>query len=1190
MKISLWLVAFVLTLFSHCAYGQVAVSRTAVDPVVIDRGPHHVVLQAVRPSVDTLGQTVSETNSYVQLTPGISWFNPQTKQWEETKEQFEISKEGYAIALQGPHQAILSPNINTPGAVSLVTPDGKHFSSHVFGISYFDPISGNSTLIAEVKDSIGELVAPNQVIYPDAFTDFSADVRFTYTKGGWEQDVILRERPPSPESAGLDPKTTQLQVLTEFIAPPLPADRSFVTNAEPNRFLISPYLTDERLEFGAMVIGQGKAFSLDESPAIPALQADENSVRVGKSWGELAPGRTFLVESVDYLGIRPALAELPATPKSAMTEPKKRVGRLAELIRRRPRQVASLARDPQKSIVVAHSDHQSRKGYTLDYVFLNTIGNQTLKGDTTYYVTNTAVLSGVTVIEGGSVVKYTNGAQIKIQGVIDCQTSAYRPAVFTSKDDNSVGEIISGSTGNPATNYPAATALYIDNNQSDLKYIRVAHADQAIYYDNDTGYPHYLSHSQLVHCRKGIMPHNTAFFVRNVLMNDVLTNFYSTTYYATGHVEHLTANVAAYLNGSSSLISLNVTNSLLVAVTNIGTISGGFNATNSSPSDVFQAVGAGNNYLLAASSYRNVGTASISYQLQADLAALTTYPPVVLSSDFTVATTLSPQAQRDSDAPDLGYHYPPLDYVWSGLNLTNATLILTNGVAVATYGGRGLYLRTGANLVSEGTPANLNRLARYQAVQEQSLDWGASASALFEIPSTYSPRPTVQLRFTDVSLLAGTGSQGSRQLLPYASGNPLSSLAIVHCSLRGVGFNYAPVDTSSVTVGLTNTVFERCYLNLSKYVSSQDTPFTANLRNVLVWNGSLTLYYVGGTSNPYWEARDNSFDNVSLTQTDASGYILKSHNAYINATSLGGSSNVTLSAFTYAPGPLGPWYHSSTNLLDKGSRNADSAGLYHHTVKLDQIKETNSVVDIGFHYVAVNPAESEIPKISPIYPDASSSYDTTWTPDKTTNGALTDAGWHNLTYTEEPAWLRIDLGSSKNVSRVGYTGRQGTGQGVGNGNGVYRDYKIYVTDSSSTSAANWGPEVAAGQWLWQNGQERRDAGFSPKSGRYVIFRRITADGYRGPSGTDPGYANANEIWIYTRNSAFSTPLDNDGDGWADYAEDRNGNGSYDIGDSANWTLSDTDGDGLADAFDPNPTTVNGPPTLQGLIIPICPLP
>ncbi len=61
----------------------------------------------------------------------------------------------------------------------------------------------------------------------------------------------------------------------------------------------------------------------------------------------------------------------------------------------------------------------------------------------------------------------------------------------------------------------------------------------------------------------------------------------------------------------------------------------------------------------------------------------------------------------------------------------------------------------------------------------------------------------------------------------------------------------------------------------------------------------------------------------------------------------------------FASGPLGPYYYptSGTNLytlVNAGSRNADAAGLYHYTSLIDQTKETNSVVDIGFHYVAVD--------------------------------------------------------------------------------------------------------------------------------------------------------------------------------------------------------------------------------------------
>jgi len=40
--------------------------------------------------------------------------------------------------------------------------------------------------------------------------------------------------------------------------------------------------------------------------------------------------------------------------------------------------------------------------------------------------------------------------------------------------------------------------------------------------------------------------------------------------------------------------------------------------------------------------------------------------------------------------------------------------------------------------------------------------------------------------------------------------------------------------------------------------------------------------------------------------------------------------------------------------VNAGSRTATAAGLYHHTVHADQTKETNSTVDIGFHYVATD--------------------------------------------------------------------------------------------------------------------------------------------------------------------------------------------------------------------------------------------
>ena len=90
--------------------------------------------------------------------------------------------------------------------------------------------------------------------------------------------------------------------------------------------------------------------------------------------------------------------------------------------------------------------------------------------------------------------------------------------------------------------------------------------------------------------------------------------------------------------------------------------------------------------------------------LSADLKKKTTYAPIVLANDFTAATTLSPVVQRDTDVPDRGFHYDPLDVVVNNRAIGTATVLLTNGVAVAVAGPSGFQLQPGAKLISEGSP------------------------------------------------------------------------------------------------------------------------------------------------------------------------------------------------------------------------------------------------------------------------------------------------------------------------------------------------------------------------------------------------------------------------------------------------------------------------------------------------------
>ena len=58
-----------------------------------------------------------------------------------------------------------------------------------------------------------------------------------------------------------------------------------------------------------------------------------------------------------------------------------------------------------------------------------TLSDYTLKGDTTYYVSGVVNLSGNTVIEGGTCIKFASGTTPKIQilGTVDCKTGPYQP-------------------------------------------------------------------------------------------------------------------------------------------------------------------------------------------------------------------------------------------------------------------------------------------------------------------------------------------------------------------------------------------------------------------------------------------------------------------------------------------------------------------------------------------------------------------------------------------------------------------------------------------------------------------------------------------------------------------------------------------------------------------------------------------
>ncbi|HWD20806.1 MAG TPA: hypothetical protein VHB20_16175, partial [Verrucomicrobiae bacterium] len=176
---------------------------------IVEHGPHYRVWQSYTTNAGAARQLSITTNSYTELATGL--YYQDRGEWLEAKELIEPSSDG-AIARHGQHTAAFAYNLASADAITLTTPDGKELRSHIAGLGYHDA-GGKTVLIAEVKDCAGKIVNGNQVLYADAFTGFRADVRYTYTRAGLEQDIILREQPPQPETFGLDSKTTSLEAI-----------------------------------------------------------------------------------------------------------------------------------------------------------------------------------------------------------------------------------------------------------------------------------------------------------------------------------------------------------------------------------------------------------------------------------------------------------------------------------------------------------------------------------------------------------------------------------------------------------------------------------------------------------------------------------------------------------------------------------------------------------------------------------------------------------------------------------------------------------------------------------------------------------------------------------------------------------------------------------------------------------------
>ena len=1181
--------------------GDAPIERLADGTEILEKGAHHRVV-SVPVEVDPLDfvdypeegrdALIAEhsVSVYTELEGGMHYWDERTERWLESVEAFEVFEDEF-VAQRGQTKVILRRTMAPESdGVDKLTSDGVRLLSNVVGLVYYDRATGESLLLSELQATEGLLLPPNQVVYLDAFEgDVAADLRYTYKKGIFEQDVVLREQPPVPEEYGLDSRTTTLEVWTEFVSTKEPSKVATTVKEDPRGGLeriLDPDIVDEEIDFGELRLGEGRAFNLDDRNGRPEGEPGRD-VKTAKRWMNLEnarPGSRVLIEAVQVEEISEDLADLPKASASAnpRRDSEGRQGLLAQL----PKKARNIvhARDWGRGLVgpvnvgeermIASAAFTSRPGYVLDYVGITANqSNYTFARGKTYTVTGLLYFSGTTTLQGGAVIKYpkqTPTSLIYLTGPVVCETDHYSPLIITGVNDDSVGETISGSSGNMNTDEHGYYGFYLKDVTTPqlLEHIHVRNTRYGFLF-NKSG--HTLRNFQIVNSRHAVYVEGSASVnVQNGLIHG-LVGITESFRGGTGTVNGWNLTIAACEWLRTANITLNLGNSIIAEVDDIDpytTI-----APNQEVSDIsatFESAGAGGYYLKTGSTLRNAGDVPDDGNLYASLRAGTTMAPAVFGQYHTLSedVTFTKAARRDDDGlVDLGYHYSPIDYAVNYLYVeSDRTLSVMPGTVVGQYGSRGIVLKPGSALSMDGTAEDRIRMLRFDLVQEQPKWDGISpASSYLYIGGAWGGADrSVSLRFVDFPIYERVKR---KPFYSISSGTGrIQNLNMRDCRSIGGYWQFYCGNTYEVS----NNVFDDSFLSFQGIA-------TFNFRNNFVKDGSTSFNQSAGV----WYFEENLFDKFHYSSTPSLYFLVNNYNAYLSANPLtyqiGGyyqgnddldldTDDVNVSGAGYETGPFGDYYQNSIlrgHLENAGYRTAVSAGMTHYTVQTSGAKDTGNVA-IGFHH----PAHA---KVKYLGRDLETHGD--W---KGPYGAL---GYNIATHSSSfPSGVSMSTsGASTWVWSSSTSDTRALEKATGSGRIASCWYSSTSFNINYTAPSDETYKVTLYCLSWDVGN--REVTIQVKDGSTVLDTRVVTGYYTDPeyvswevNGSvtfhvqDTGAASNGAVSALFIDEAQPSGYDTDFDGIPDYVEDADGSGSQN-GNETDFTDADTDNDGALDGVE-----------------------
>jgi hypothetical protein len=275
----------------------------------------------------------------------------------------------------------------------------------------------------------------------------------------------------------------RLEVITEFYVEGEPELRSSVYRAEGQPELRN----DAVIHFGSMAMIMGKAFTVGEENAFELGALGMGGIPVVKEWHQAADGRRFLIESLSWAEASEGMKELPVARQAGKTMHESRVKAIAANSISRPA-------SQSKPVQMAGTTYQPN-GYLLDFVIVPDEGTPAnlLSGET-YYVRSNYYSGASVTFNPGTVIKFKTNAYLLVYGPVTFPATNQMMVSFTSRNDDTVGEVVPSnngepqSDGDPAKHIASATLwLYYNTYNVTVRHARFSWTKYGVLRDRNSG-------------------------------------------------------------------------------------------------------------------------------------------------------------------------------------------------------------------------------------------------------------------------------------------------------------------------------------------------------------------------------------------------------------------------------------------------------------------------------------------------------------------------------------------------------------------------------------------------------------------------------------------------------------------------------------------------------------------------------